>query len=111
MPLDAIVANLPYIADGEWQAVEGGVKLYEPAIALRGGPDGLDLVRTLLQQATRRLQPGGAIFLEIGWQQGNAARRLAQRSFPQAQVQIARDYAGHDRFVTIKLPADKIDRS
>jgi release factor glutamine methyltransferase len=102
-PVDAIVANLPYIADDEWTSLDVGVKWYEPAGALRGGPDGLDVIRELLPQAHTRLQPGGAIFLEIGWQQGEAARQLAAGHFPQAEVRLLADFAGHDRFVTIQL--------
>lgn len=102
-PVDAIVANLPYVADDEWTSLDVGVKWYEPAGALRGGPDGLDVIRELLQQACSRLQPGAAIFLEIGWRQGEAARQLAAGHFPQAEVRLLSDFAGHDRFVTIQL--------
>jgi release factor glutamine methyltransferase len=99
-----IVANLPYIADNEWTAVDDTVKWYEPAVALRGGPDGLDLIRSLLAQASTRLAPAGAIFLEIGWQQGQAAQAAAQTYFPTAQVQVKADYAGNDRLVVVELP-------
>lgn len=100
---DLIVANLPYIADHEWTAVDDGVKWYEPGSALRAGPDGLAVIRPLLDQAAEKLAPDGAIFLEIGWQQGPAVDHLAQRIFPSAQVEIRPDYAGHDRIVAILL--------
>ena len=100
-PPDLIVANLPYIADHEWPLLQEGVKLYEPALALRGGPDGLDLIRQLLIQASKRLAPHGAIFLEIGWRQGPEAERLARDTFPTAQVNIRKDYGGHDRILSI----------
>ena len=100
-PPDIIVANLPYIADDEWPALEEGVKLYEPALALQGGPDGLDLIRSLLLQASKRLASRGAIFLEIGWRQGPEAERLARDCFPTAQVNIRKDYGGHDRILSI----------
>ena len=99
---DLIVANLPYITDEEWTAIDDGVKWYEPAGALRGGPDGLDFIRRLLHQARSRLEPGGAIFLEIGWRQGPAARDLAQSVFPAARVTVIPDYGGHDRIITIR---------
>jgi release factor glutamine methyltransferase len=101
---DLIVANLPYIADVEWTMVDDTVKWYEPAVALRGGPDGLEQIRALLAQATTRLAPAGAIFLEIGWQQGQAAQEIALAYFPSAQVQVKADYAGHDRLVVVELP-------
>lgn len=99
---DAIVANLPYVTDDEWTALGDGVKWYEPEIALRGGPDGLTLLRGLLEQATPRLASGGAIFLEIGWQQGQSALRLARSFFPEAKIDLMSDYTGHDRVISIE---------
>ena len=99
--VDLFVANLPYVADHEWTEVGDGVKLYEPDIALRGGYDGLNLIKLLLDQAAKRLAPGGAIFLEIGWQQGAAVQSLAQSQFPTAKINVLKDYAGLDRIVEI----------
>lgn len=101
-PVDLIVANLPYISDAEWTMIDDGVKWYEPVEALRGGPDGLDLIETLLQQAKLRLRPQGAIFLEIGWQQGDAARQVAKAQYPTAHVIVEQDYSGLDRLVLIE---------
>ncbi|MCA9970179.1 MAG: peptide chain release factor N(5)-glutamine methyltransferase [Anaerolineales bacterium] len=100
--VDLIVANLPYVTDEEWTGLDDGVKLFEPAVALKGGQDGLDLIGQLLQQATAKLTPGGAIFLEIGWRQGQAARRLALTHFPSAEVRVFPDDAGHDRIVMVQ---------
>lgn len=101
-PADLIIANLPYVTDAEWTLLDDGVKWYEPATALRGGPDGLVLVQQLLHQAAAKLRPGGAIFLEIGWQQGSAAQQLAAGSFPAGHIQCRPDFAGHDRFIIIQ---------
>ncbi len=101
--LDLIVANLPYVTSGEWQGLADGVKLYEPVLALDGGADGLDLIRQLLQQATTRLHPSGALFLEIGWQQGNSAKQAALAHFPEAEITVLPDYVGHDRIVKIVI--------
>jgi release factor glutamine methyltransferase len=99
---DLIVANLPYVSDREWTLLDDGVKLHEPAVALKGGDDGLDLIRQLLPQATSKLKAGGAIFLEIGWQQGSSALHLAQSHFPAASIELMPDYAGHDRIIAIR---------
>ena len=99
--VDIIVANLPYITDAEMEELQPSVQNFEPALALRGGVDGLDLIRHLLQQATSRLKPNGAIFLEIGYQQGSDAAALAQAIFPDALVTCQQDFANHDRFVVI----------
>lgn len=101
--LDLLVANLPYVLDEEWTCLDDGVKSYEPALALRGGVDGLDVIRALLVQAQTKLAQSGAIFLEIGWQQGAAAAALAQQFFPHASVSCRHDYAGKDRFIVIEL--------
>jgi release factor glutamine methyltransferase len=100
-PIDLLVANLPYVTDAEWTMLDDGVKLHEPSIALKGGIDGFDLIRTCLQQATVKLRNGGAIFLEIGWQQGKQARSIGQSYFPAAHIEVKRDYAGHDRILAI----------
>lgn len=101
-PFDIITANLPYITDDEWTHLEVGVKSYEPAMALRGGSDGLMLIRPLLEQARAQLAPTGLILLEIGWQQGANARAAAVAAFPNAAVSVLKDYAGHDRLVKIE---------
>ncbi len=100
-PVDLIVANLPYIAEDEWTLVDDGVKWYEPTVALRGGTDGLDLINELLQQAANLLRGKGAVFLEIGWQQGQAVEQLAKKQFPFADITLVADYAGHDRIISI----------
>lgn len=46
-----IISNPPYIPDDEWDAVEANVKDHEPHSALRGGHDGLDLIRILMANA------------------------------------------------------------
>lgn len=102
-PIDLIVANLPYVTSGEWQELADGVKLHEPALALDGGVDGLDLIRRLLRQAITKLRTNGAIFLEISWQQGAAAQQLAQDYFPEATITVLPDFAGRERFVKIVI--------
>lgn len=104
---DLIAANLPYITQAEWTQLNDGVKFYEPTLALVGGEDGLDLIKKLAQQAITRLNPDGMIVLEIGWKQGQTAVSLAHSIFPNAEINLHTDLAGHDRFVTInnhKLP-------
>jgi release factor glutamine methyltransferase len=92
---DAVLANLPYIADDELLPPE--VARYEPSSALLGGKDGLDVVRRLITQAgeqpTVRL-----IALEIGHTQAQAtAALLEQAGF--GEVERLRDLAGHERVV------------
>jgi release factor glutamine methyltransferase len=99
---DVIVANLPYVSEPELAGLPASVRDYEPvAWALAAGPDGLDLMRRLLDQARARLKPGGVILLEIGAAQGTAASALTRHHFPQADVRVLQDLAGLDRVVEV----------
>jgi len=96
--LAAVVSNLPYIPTAEWRRLERGVKDFEPRAALDGGADGLSLIRRLLPQAHRALEPGGRLFLEIGDRHGPAARALAAAAgFRDAETRP--DLAGRTRFL------------
>ncbi len=61
---DLIVSNPPYIPLKEAAELHRQVGEHEPHLALFGGDDGLDLVRRLLPQASRLLQPGGWFLME-----------------------------------------------
>ncbi len=98
-----IVANLPYVATTEWAELSPEIRCYEPEMALAAGPDGLDLIRRLLSQASDYLLPGGVILLEIGARQGPAARRLAEDTFPRANVRLHPDFSGLDRVLAVHL--------
>ncbi len=63
---DAILSNPPYIRTGDLPFLAPEVRLYEPALALDGGPDGLDAYRVLAGRITELLKPDGVAFLEIG---------------------------------------------
>ena len=62
--LHYLVSNPPYIPDAEWDAVEPNVKEFEPAVALRGGRDGLEFIRPLIEGGPIHLRPGGLILIE-----------------------------------------------
>jgi ribosomal protein L3 glutamine methyltransferase len=73
---DLIITNPPYV-DHEEMAVLPDEYLTEPAMALDGGPDGLDLVRSILREAPKHLNPGGGMICEIG-----TGRELLEEEFP-----------------------------
>jgi release factor glutamine methyltransferase len=100
-PFDLIAANLPYIPSST--LAELPVSRYEPTQALDGGEDGLDQIRRLLKQAPSYLSPQGCLLLEIEARQGETVSSLAQDAFPQGQVQLLPDLAGHDRLVEADL--------
>lgn len=62
---DLILSNPPYVPTRELRGLPEEFK-QEPAMALDGGEDGLDIIRKLLRQARERLQPHGIVVLEVG---------------------------------------------
>jgi len=100
-PADLILANLPYIPEA-LRRIRPKELDYEPALALDGGKDGLDLIRVALTQAPSALRPGGLVLFECDPAQVRRVVRLAQRQWPLAQVSVHKDLAGLDRVVRIQ---------
>jgi len=93
---DLIIANLPYIPTDEIAALSPEVR-HDPVTALDGGPDGLDLIRRLIETAPERLSPGGALLLEIGAGQADAVNTLlSARKF--RDISVRPDYQNIPRF-------------
>ena len=67
-----------------------------------GGPDGLSLIRKLLQKAPASLAPEGLILLEIEASQGKTAIKLAEKYFKDSTITLHPDLAGHDRLLSIQ---------
>jgi len=97
-PFDLIAANLPYIPVGDLAGLAPEVRA-EPRLALDGGPDGLALVRRLVQQAPALLAAGGALVLEIGAGQAPATAELL-RAAGFEDVRMRRDLGAIDRVVS-----------
>jgi len=92
---DAVVANLPYVADGERATLAPEIARHEPAEALFAGPDGLDAIRALAAQLAGR-RGVRFVALEHGAGQAHAVRELmAGAGF--ARVESIRDLAGIER--------------
>ncbi len=90
-----VVSNPPYIRDDDTHLKSGDLPS-EPAVALRGGTDGLDSIRHIIEGGQAALSAGGGLLIEHGWDQGAAVRELMQRHAWQA-VETRRDLAGHER--------------
>ncbi len=100
--IDCLIANLPYIPDGEKGKLQPEVDKFDPALALYGGPDGLTLVRKLLQQTEGKLSAGATILLEIGSEQAEVLKSEAD-NYPWLEFTgIHKDYCGNIRFVSYK---------
>ncbi len=100
--IDCLIANLPYIPDGEKGKLQPEVDKFDPALALYGGPDGLTLVRKLLQQTEGKLNANASILLEIGSEQAEVLKSEAD-NYPWLEFTgIHKDYCGNIRFVSYK---------
>ncbi len=99
----AILSNPPYIADSEIDGLQPEVRLFEPRLALAGGPDGLNYYRRILNEAWEWLAPGGVLILEVGQGQAGPVRELAERLNRYGTISIRQDMAGIERVVCVEL--------
>lgn len=94
-PLDALVSNPPYIPRGN-EPTDPEVRRHDPAAALYGGDDGLDVIRAIAALGREVIAPGGLIALEHDDHQGAEVRALlAGAGYRSAATH--RDLAGRDR--------------
>ena len=98
-PYDLIVCNPPYVNSTSMQALPPEYRA-EPALALDGGADGMDLVRTILRDAPAKMAPHGVLVLEIGNE-----RRHFEQAFPRLEVAWLETSAGHDQVLVITREA------
>ena len=92
---DLIVSNPPYVADGDPHLEQGDLR-FEPAAALVSGADGLDDIRRIVADAGHYLRPGGWLWLEHGYDQGErVGHLLRQQGF--AETRLHQDLAGRER--------------
>jgi len=96
--VDVVISNPPYVPD-EAVPRDPEVRLFDPAMALYGGPDGLDLVRALSRTALRLARPGGVLVIEHGELQGPAIRELLTADGWRA-ASTHPDLTGRDRATT-----------
>lgn len=95
---DVIVSNPPYIASAVIETLEPEVRLHEPIGALDGTADGLYFYRKIVTDCKAFLKKGGALFFEIGYDQGVAVSELMKEA-GFTGVTVKQDYAGLDRVV------------
>jgi release factor glutamine methyltransferase len=91
---DLVVANLPYVPEGDWERLQPEIRRYEPREAFVSGPDGLDAIRELIAEAPS----GTALALEHGHEQGPELRELLDdaASYP--------DLANWERITVGRVP-------
>ncbi len=110
-PLDAadaapaafLVANPPYVAERAWADLAPEIRDHEPRAALVAGPEGTEVIERVVRGAAAYLAPpAGGLVVEIGADQGPAARTLAEAAPRLGDVEIRKDYAGLDRLLVAR---------
>ena len=98
-PFDLILCNPPYVNADSMAALPAEYRA-EPALALAGGTDGMDFVRTLLAEAPALMAPGSVLVLEIGNE-----RDFFEAAFPYLEVIWLETSAGADQVMVITREA------
>lgn len=96
LTFDLIVSNPPYIRSNDIQDLQPEIKDWEPQDALDGGADGLDYYRLIIHAAKNYLNEGGYLMLELGINQADAVKRMAEDAGLK-DITLIKDYAGIDR--------------
>ena len=100
--VDVIVSNPPYIESAVCDTLDSRVKDYEPRLALDGGESGLEFYDRYLADALNILKPNGAVFFEIGHNQGEAIANL-MKGYGFSDIHIEKDYSNNDRYASAIL--------
>ena len=95
---DLIVSNPPYVTAAEMNELPRSVDAFEPHLALYGGEDGLDFYRSIIQNFTLVLKPGGYLCFEFGMNMGDAVCALLEES-DYTIVERKKDYNDRERAV------------
>jgi len=101
-PADFLLANPPYVAEGEWAGLSREIREHEPRQALVAGPEGTEIIQRVVRGARAYLKAGGVLLVEIGAGHGRRARDMAEHARGLADVLIRKDYAGHDRILVAR---------
>ena len=93
----------PYIQTPTLDDLQPEVRDWEPRQALDGGPDGMNVLRPLIQSLPKLLHNNGptAAFIEIDPPVVASCLETARETMPEAEIQIHRDYAGLERFLVV----------
>jgi ribosomal protein L3 glutamine methyltransferase len=105
-PFDLIVSNPPYVPEAELRDMPPEFR-WEPRAALAGGPDGLELVRRIVNGAAARLAPRGLLAIEVG-----AGVQALERAFPRIAFAWPEFEAGGDGIALVAagdLPEENAD--
>ncbi len=95
----AVLSNPPYVRDSVYEGLEREI-FHEPKIAFVGGGDGADFYRRFTALYRDRIADGGFIAYEIGFDQADALRSIAEKN--SMSCEIIKDFSGNDRVAVLK---------
>lgn len=99
LAIDILVSNPPYIESGDLPRLQPEVRLFEPALALDGGTDGLTFYRRILEQVRQLPSPPAVLGFELGQGQARQVAELAREMGLWDEIRIVPDLAGIERHV------------
>ncbi len=99
---DFIVSNPPYVKRSDLEGLEPEVNVFEPVSALDGGEDGLDFIRSIIDEAPTFLNSNGWLLLEIGFDQATEVQAHIEKSGCYASLTVIKDLSGNDRVVKVR---------
>jgi release factor glutamine methyltransferase len=98
--VSGLVSNPPYVRSCDMDGLPVEVRDFEPRLALDGGSDGLDCLRSIVKDVPMALVDGGIVAFEFGDGQAHDVRSLLEPLMD--SVVVHRDYAGRDRIATAR---------
>lgn len=99
---DYILCNPPYVSKQEYEALDPGVRDFEPRGALLGGESGTEFYERIARKLPPFLRPGAQIFFEIGEAQGKKIQEIFS-PLPWRRSRLLKDWAGKDRFFFLEI--------
>lgn len=97
-----ICSNPPYVSDEEYARLDRNVRDYEPAIALRGGPRGLDVVGPIIEESPKWLCEGGLLLVEIADATRLSVMKLLDETDRLELLEILADHEGYQRVLVAR---------
>ncbi len=101
-PFDIIVSNPPYIGENEFPSLAPEIIQYEPRSALLAGPQGLAVIRRIIDEAPAYLKSDGALLLEIGAGHAELLRDELPKAHGYVHFEFHRDYSGIVRLLHLR---------
>jgi release factor glutamine methyltransferase len=98
---DLVASNPPYVPQTDQPALQREVRDYEPAVALFGGPTGLEFYERLATEARRVLRPAGWLLLELGYNSLEPVREMLRSGW--CDITLGQDLAGLPRVLAARL--------